>query len=384
MFRIPRPVHIRQLAVQAVRREGPSLTLDEIKTVLAQYNVREWQAIGAFNGGGSHNVALQTGQGKKLLKRYFWPWPHQETEHSILCYLTDKGFPVPRLHLTRTGLTRVELGDRSFALFDFVDGYCIEDYYWSADRHQQWVAQAAEMLARFHRLMETFAPRGQKPDGFMPGSRRLVRDMAWHLAVVDQYVSTVTQKLSPDELDRFLLRITEQLKRDLADVGRLYESPVAQLPKQLIHADYKPRNVMFDRQGIIAVLDFQAACINLRALDVVRGLTAFSRVNRYEVDDRLAATFLLAYYARQPLTDQEIEAMPDLIRWRHLRNIVWKLDTLETHPRRQSRNAYLAFIRGKWQENIWMKAHGDRLLRNLRQCLEARRHSPVSQSLPFT
>jgi Ser/Thr protein kinase RdoA (MazF antagonist) len=93
---------------------------------------------------------------------------------------------------------------------------------------------------------------------------------------------------------------------------------------------------------------------------------------------------LLAYYARQPLTDQEIEAMPDLIRWRHLRNIVWKLDTLETHPRRQSRNAYLAFIRGKWQENIWMKAHGDRLLRNLRQCLEARRHSPVSQSLPFT
>jgi Ser/Thr protein kinase RdoA (MazF antagonist) len=114
----------------------------------------------------------------------------------------------------------------------------------------------------------------------------------------------------------------------------------------------------------VAVLDLGDACINLRALDVAWGLMTFSHTNnRNELDIRLARTFLQAYQAHQPLEKQEIEAIPDLMRWRHLRNIVWKLRG--TRPDQQAPDAWVRFIRDRWEDAGWTKVHTGELRASL-------------------
>jgi len=88
------------------------------------------------------------------------------------------------------------------------------------------------------------------------------------------------------------------------------------LPRQPIHADYVPRNILLNDQGIAAVLDFSGACVNLRALDVVHGAAAFAQARSSIFDWQLAFDFLYAYQAQQPLSERELEALPDLLRWR--------------------------------------------------------------------
>ena len=363
MLRIPKPAHVRRFFATKLWPPLATFAAEELQAVLAHYDLGHWHATETLGGGDSENIVLRTGQGKKVLKRHSWPWPHPLIEHSLFRYLAGIGFPVPHLVLNAAGRTYTEVGNKCYALLDFVEGYCADNYFLLPETRRRWTAQAAEVLARFHQAMAGFVPEGEgaKFDGFMPDDQRLFRDVAWHLAVLDRWAESVARKGSPDGLGPFLSSIMDQLRQDLVEAGRHYEQPDSQLPRLTIHADYKPENVLFNRDGVAAVLDFGAACVNLRALDVARGLTSFSRAGKYGVDEHLAVIFLQAYLCRQPLSDREVSAIPDLIRWRHLRNIVWKIDYLEAHPPSQARDTHLAFMRSKWQENLWMKAHGERL-----------------------
>jgi Ser/Thr protein kinase RdoA (MazF antagonist) len=56
-------------------------------------------------------------------------------------------------------------------------------------------------------------------------------------------------------------------------VPPLYEA----LPRQVIHWDFEPRNVLVAGGRVAAVLDFEFAAPDLRAMDVARGLHAWTR-----------------------------------------------------------------------------------------------------------
>jgi Ser/Thr protein kinase RdoA (MazF antagonist) len=141
-----------------------------------------------------------------------------------------------------------------------------------------------------------------------------------------------------------------------------YEKNDPQLPQVVIHGDYAPYNVVFSRRGIEAVLDFGDANLNLRAADVARGLSTFSKMGRYGINLGVAQIFLKAFQERQPLSYQEVSAIPDLIRWRYLSNIIWSLfDVMERHPNHKSPRDQFKFIRERWEGAVWIKSHYDKL-----------------------
>lgn len=359
MIRIPKPTFLLQSCSAKVKNKKTTLNSAELEAVLACYNLGPWQIEQSLAGGNSYNLALQTGRGKKIFKKYRWSLPSTIQEHSVLRQLMGTDFPTPPLITNKKGLTYTELGDQHYAIYDFVDGYSFTNYFMPARLRQQLMAEAADTLARFHQLMAGFVPEGRKFNGFKPGEARLWRDVAWHLEVVEQYLERAARQTSLNQLDQFLLSIASEIKRDLIEVGQIFEHPDPQLPRLVIHGDYSPKNILFNRNRIAAVLDFGDACLNLRALDVARGLTSFARANGHGVEQSLACAFLRAYQARQPLSRLEVEAIPDLIRWRYLQNMVWPLRQLP-----QSRPAtanQLASMRNKWQAAGWMKLHGDEL-----------------------
>ncbi len=351
MILIPKPTYLIQPFWTKRARPAATLNSAEIETVLAHYNLGNWQIARILSGGNSENVLLQTGRGQKVLKRYRWSLASTQYEHSILGYLANTDFPTPRLEVNQSGLTCTDLGQHHYAIYEFVPGYCYTNYLFLGKTRRRLVSQAGETLARLHQLTVNFVPAGRKLNGFMPGGEGLWRDVAWHLETLEQYFESVAAKKPSDDLKAFLLKIAAELKHDLIEIERYYQPADLALPRAIIHGDYSPKNILFRGQTIAAVLDFGDACVNLRTLDVARGVTAFGRAGRYGVDRGLAQSFLRAYQTHQPLLAQEVEAIPDLIRWRYLQNMIWLLQA----GRLKSNS--LALIRDKWAAAQWIKTH---------------------------
>jgi len=283
-------------------------------------------------------------------------------EHSILGQLTRTDFSTPRLNVNKDGLTYTELGDRHYAVYDFVDGYCCADYFMPIKSRRPLIAQAGDTLARYHQLIEGFYPtEGSKFNGFMFEEHRLWRDVPWHLDVIEQYAKDTAKKRLLDDPDKFLLSIIDEVRDDLIEVGRYFELPDPQLPKRIIHGDYSPHNILFNQNKLVAVLDFGDSDLHLRALDLARGLSTFASAGTYGIDERLSRIFLQSYQARERLSKKEVAAIPDLLRWRYFKNIIWPLTDSNPYRGKPTTNTQAISVRNNWEGARWMKDHGDEL-----------------------
>jgi homoserine kinase type II len=114
----------------------------------------------------------------------------------------------------------------------------------------------------------------------------------------------------PADQQATLVRMFEAL---LAWVPTAYYT----LPKQVIHGDYVPFNVFFAANQVSAVLDFEFACIDLRALDLATALAACGS-ELWGTGEEWAPieACVRGYVRHQALTADEAAALPNIIRLR--------------------------------------------------------------------
>jgi len=98
----------------------------------------------------------------------------------------------------------------------------------------------------------------------------------------------------------------------------------AELPGQIVHADYVQPNILFDRDRISGVIDFEFATHDLRAFDVAASfyhfcLSPWSDTPRWT----LIEAFLRGYASQVPFVPAEIDALPMLLRWQRLSCLVY-------------------------------------------------------------
>ncbi len=98
----------------------------------------------------------------------------------------------------------------------------------------------------------------------------------------------------------------------------------AGLPRQVVHGDFAPSNVLVANGRVTAVLDFEIAGRDLRVNDVVAGVLQCAGVPEHQLFDRRVAEFHAGYAQAVDLTEQERAAVPDLIRQRTLGSAVWR------------------------------------------------------------
>lgn len=89
--------------------------------------------------------------------------------------------------------------------------------------------------------------------------------------------------------------------------------PLADLPRQIVHADFNPHNLVADPDQpdrLTGILDFGDMVLSHRICDLATALS-------YQIDPadplRLAGPLLSAYHARLPLTRAETRLLPDLV-----------------------------------------------------------------------
>ena len=227
--------------------------------------------------------------------------------------------------------------------------------------HRLLVHQAGTILAQLHQLTKNFIPDGYKYNGFKTDGITLWRDTDWHLGVLKGYLEIIKQREVSDKGHIYLLNIASELQRDITELGSYFEKPFDQFPRLVIHGDYAPHNLLFYGKQLISILDFGDACLNLRAIDVARGLTTLSRnipayTGRFHLDSSLAKAFLQAYQDQQPgqlLSVEEIKSVPDLIRWRLIQPFIWRLN--RSLARSEVSIFNYSALKSKMKQARWLK-----------------------------
>jgi Ser/Thr protein kinase RdoA (MazF antagonist) len=171
----------------------------------------------------------------------------------LRCFLEDEGLSisVPEPIASFTGQLVVQDGGYGWCLSRHLHGFHAE----SSDPTIYPIL--VEGLARFHRAMRLFADRQvtELPNGICVNTRKNIARMTTAKFVpLTEYAEE--QELLVQAGDWLLPRLRE----------------IEDLPRQLIHGDWTPRNVLFDSSGdgihLNAVLDFEAMAFDPVHVDI--------------------------------------------------------------------------------------------------------------------
>jgi Ser/Thr protein kinase RdoA (MazF antagonist) len=162
----------------------------------------------------------------------------------------------------------------------------------------------------------------------------------------------------PVERDR-----TRKLQNILASVLEGIPDLYASLPQQLLHLDYDPANIFMEDRRVTAVFDFEFAGIDLRVMELCVALSwwpvnLMGTGKEWEVIDAFAS----AYVGGCPLSEEELCAIPEVLRLRDAGSLVHRLERyfagLETDVAIQRRVEH-----SLWRE-VWLIAHREMLLQH--------------------
>lgn len=304
--------------MQSLTAQRRRMAVDDVslQQILADYGLEKVLGQRTPRGGRrSHSTILDTPTGRRVLKQYKASLSVSAIrfEHEVLRYLAQAGFCVPHLLPSRSGSTLVTANGRHYALFDFVDGFRYTDFYWRPQRKREFLAQAGRALAELHRATDGFRPEGSKQDGFTPDGDRPWRDHRWYVAELQRGAAEMRSRPNQDGFERFVLEGMERLQRGLEVLGARVEAHHPALLKLIVHGDYGPYNLLFNRSGLAAVLDFECTRLDLRIYEVLFALYRFAGTSDGSLNLDKAYTFYTAYRSEFPLTATEIDLAPDLL-----------------------------------------------------------------------
>ena len=230
--------------------------------------------------------------------------------HTVLNRLADAGLPVPHALAQTDGTNTVALDGRTFEVLSWIEGEP-----WPAGNPDA-AKNLGSFLARMHRLTADLVDREAAP----PPREDHPAALQDCLARLRGWPATPAQSEQLDAISQLLQRGRQELEATL----------YAQLPRAVIHGDFHPGNVRFRGTEVAALYDFDYLAVQARVRDVVDALMFFAsvRTSSFEPDSirsltqpfvpdaALARPLLAGYQTVLPLTADEWQAMPLLLRSR--------------------------------------------------------------------
>ena len=200
--------------------------------------------------------------------------------------MNDPELPVPRVVPAPSGAP-VHLGERVVRVLTWIPGT-------PTSRARLPLRAAGEMLGRLGRAL---APLTH------PAADRV---LPWDLRHVPELAEYSDDPAVVATIERFATEIAPVLER---------------LPRQLVHSDFHPGNVLADDNDVITgVIDFGDLVSTPRVCDV--GVALGYLVPDEGPVDALHTEFLAGFESVAPLTDEERALLPGLVVGRQLQRIV--------------------------------------------------------------
>ncbi len=260
-------------------------------------------------------LGVRTGAGEFVWKGYA---THADAytilyEHRLLGWLTDQRLPfaVPAPVPTRHGETLCSAPGSWQALFARLPGS-------RPDHHDPAQVEAVgAALGQLHAALAAY-PLGPRPGMSPYGALHAI-----HPRIPDPYALTPARLGLPDTLP--YVALLGWWREELARLRAFVDGPYRALPRQVIHGDCTFGNFLARAGRVTAILDFDVAGPDARAVDIASGLRFSMRVHENREPLTMARAFCCGYARHVALMPDEVAALPWLIRLRVATAAVWWL-----------------------------------------------------------
>jgi len=185
--------------------------------------------------------------------------------HQLQLYLASKQFPLPHLIGTKTdNNSMLQLDNQIYELFEYIKGT-------GYDSSPEQTSDSGKIQAIFHKLLLDFKSEYHPPAGSYHASRHVTGSL-------DRIPATLL-RLYPDAAGQSdaINQVVQTLHAAYASaMVRLNDMGMLDWPAQIVHSDWHPGNMLFRGPRVVAVIDYDAARIQQRIIDVANGALQFS------------------------------------------------------------------------------------------------------------
>lgn len=300
-------------------RENGQEDILDLNEIMQQFGISEWSNLGPLETPQSEQLSLLVDvQGRHYVLKERPEGPLGEDidqRYAFRHYLQAAGIPIAPLWLTPQGAPAVAIGEDFFELEQWVDG----ELFSNADsRNLDWIASAAQMLARLHQASRRYA-----------GPVRRWPSEAHMGGLVQGYLNLARAQAEASEIQAIAAALSDWVEQweAVLPAAMMSIGSVRGLPEMHIHGDYRPANLRFDSQtmAVNAVLNLEASHWEKRIFEVAYGLFCFSAfawqpesgltrpLVKRGLEPERAATFLQAYSAIYPPVRDEATVLTDAL-----------------------------------------------------------------------
>lgn len=288
---------------------------EELVIVMSNFDIGAIQAVKDFPRGSRRapKLLITSEKGEFLLKRRARGKddPFKVAfSHALQLYLANKQFPLPHLIGTRKdNNSMLQHNNAVYELFEYIRGSVY-------DSSLEATFDSGKTLALYHKLLRDYTPEFDPPVGSYHSSRAIHSSL-------DQLPDTFDDperfpNVPGDQVEtttRFLRGAYLQAA-DKADAAGLN-----QWPSQIVHCDWHPGNMLFRNRKVVAVIDYDAARLQQRVIDVANGALQFSILAGSEdpvqwpeyLDETRFKRFIRGYDEVDVLSVAELDVIPWLM-----------------------------------------------------------------------
>ena len=329
---------------------------DELAIVISHFDIGVVESIVEFPRGSrkAPKLLIVADQGKFLLKRRARGKddPYKVAFcHALQLYLAGQQFPLPHLIGTRReNNSMLQWRGAVYEMFEYIPG---QGY----PQTLESTFDSGRILSLYHKLLENFQSEWTPPSG------------SYHKAAVveqglKQIVASRPSGLAPGvDIGPLMNFLLESYKHAADRVERL---GIETWPKQIVHADWHPGNMLFRENRVVAVIDYDSARLLPRIIDTANGCLQFSIIGGDEdvtkwpdyPDESRFKRFIRGYDEVQLLSQGEVRAIPWLMIEALIAEAVFPIAATGTFVRIDG----LAFLQMVQRKIYWLQRNAEKLV----------------------
>ncbi|MGD0460875.1 MAG: phosphotransferase [Tepidisphaeraceae bacterium] len=328
---------------------------EELAIVLSQFDIGVIDSIVEFPRGSrkAPKLLIVSEQGKFLLKRRARgkddPFKVAFT-HALQLYLASKQFPLPHLIGTRKdNNSMLQWRNGVYELFEYIPG---QPY----PQTLEATFDAGRILALYHKLLEEFKSEWQPPSG----SYHAATAVDSGLRTISAGVPDTDENREVNQLLGFLLSTYRKSAEKVQSLG------IDNWPKQIVHADWHPGNMLFRDNRVVAVIDYDSARLLPRIIDVANGSLQFSIIGGDDdvskwpdyLDESRFKRFLRGYDEVMLLSQAEIRTIPLLMMEALIAEAVFPIAATGSFGKVEG----MPFLQMVQRKVLWIQKSYDRLV----------------------
>jgi len=227
--------------------------------------------------------------------------------HQIQLTLAAQNFPLPHLLGTRDeNNSMLVWNSQIYEMFEYIDG---GGYDGSLDA----TYHAGHVLGLYHKLLQDFRGDYTPPTGSYHGASSI------HQAIANSGASLPMETRPASEIVTKTVRTLEKAYKLCAQ--KVNDLGLKDWPAQIVHGDFHPGNMLFKNRAVVAVIDYDAARMQQRVIDLANGVLQFSIIGGGEdptqwpdyVDQTRFKRFLRGYDSVNVISKIEFQAIPYLM-----------------------------------------------------------------------